>query len=506
MRHHRRGEIVTPTVSIRRWTRFEDVAGILAELLNDLYGGRPPVAPGATIVIKPNITANAPSSSGGTTHVELIEALVERAKGWHPGRLVVAEGTAAYGATHASAFPAGGWREMAERQGVELYNLEAGEHRLVPLGRPRYPHPLPISRLVLEADLYISVPLLKTHISADYTVALKNSFALTPQVNRTEIHRQYLLEEALADINRIRPADLVVVDGWDGAEGIAGGTDFRRPAGARTMLAGNDPVAVDVMSRQLMGLNQRTRYLQWAIDDGVGCGDLARIACLGEEPAGLCHPFMTPGDELRLIMPGLTLCDGDACSGCRVAVLSSLRRARPPRLLRPLTAVYGEYEGPISSGGTVLAVGQCAAEHAGLGEYVPGCPPDAEAVHRALRRMGCLCDLCHAPALAALEALPAADLADLRVTAAGDTVFVGPDADPTRRHRVLVVGACSESYARTVLDRAPSLGMDPERDVAFVAGCPPAAEEIRRALVCLLSGSGHGPGTERETANPQGEA
>jgi uncharacterized protein (DUF362 family) len=453
------------------------------DLLTDLYGSSAPVAPGAMIVIKPNVTANAPSHTGGTTHVELVEALVVAARAWQPARIVVAEGTAAYGISHDSAFPDGGWREMAARQGIELYNLEAGEHVQVTLDRPRYPHPLPISRLVLEADLFVTVPLLKTHVSADYTAALKNSFALVPQATRTEVHRRYLLEEALVDINRMRAPDLIVVDGWDGAEGIAGGTDFKRPAGARVMLAGNDAVAVDVISRDLMGLHMRTRYLQWAIDERVGCGDRGAITLLGERPAGLCHPFMTPGQEMCQMVPGLTLSDGDACSGCRLAALGALRRARPPRLTSPLTVIYGHSDGTAPAEGRVLVIGKCAAAAAGCGSYVPGCPPDSEAVRCALVELGVLCQRCQAAAREALDGLPAEALEDLRVTAAGDTVFSGPKVDPTPRYRALIVGDCSEAYHSIVRDRAPLLGMDPETDVIYVPGCPVEVEAIRRALV-----------------------
>jgi len=474
--------ISTPTVSLLPWLCFADAPMLLSALLDDLYGEHPPLSAGGTIVIKPNLTANAPANSGGTTHVELVEAVISAVRAWEPARIVVAEGTGAFGATHDSAFPTGGWREMARRQGVELYNLDAGEHVVVSLPRPRYPHLLPISRLILEADLFISVPLLKTHISADYTLALKNSFALTPQVKRSEIHRQYLLEEALVDINRVRPADLVIVDGWDGAEGIAGGTDFERPAAARVILAGNDPVAVDVIGRRVMGLKLRTRYLEWAVAEGVGCGDPAAIRLCGPEPEGLCHPFATPADELREQLPELTLWDGDACSGCRVAALGALRRARPPRLLRPLTLVYGQHEELPATTGDVLVIGDCAAPWCDRGTCITGCPPNPEAVHGAMRQLGSLCHLCQEQALEVLGTMPPEALADLRATAAGETIFTGLAADPSGRHRALIVGDCSASYAQTVRERAPQFGMDADRGVLFVPGCPVSPEAIRRAL------------------------
>ena len=85
---------------------------------------------------------------------------------------------------------------------VELYNLDAGPHAEIKLDKPRYPGTVPFPQVILDADVFISVPCLKTHIHADHTVTLKNSFGCTPQWKRSEVHSQYLLEEFLVDLNR----------------------------------------------------------------------------------------------------------------------------------------------------------------------------------------------------------------------------------------------------------------------------------------------------------------
>ena len=72
---------------------------------------------------------------------------------------------------------------------------------------------MPFPQVILDADVFISVPCLKTHIHADHTVTLKNSFGCTPQWKRSEVHSQYLLEEFLVDLNRVRSPDLIIVDG-----------------------------------------------------------------------------------------------------------------------------------------------------------------------------------------------------------------------------------------------------------------------------------------------------
>ena len=103
------------------------------------------VSPGQTVVIKPNLTANAPEDSGGTTHVALVEALVRQVQVWSPGRVVVAEGTGMFGLEHETAFPRQAWREMAARTGVELYNLDAGPHTTLRVPDGRFGGELPIA-------------------------------------------------------------------------------------------------------------------------------------------------------------------------------------------------------------------------------------------------------------------------------------------------------------------------------------------------------------------------
>lgn len=471
-----------PIVTIRHWSEFHQAGQVLAACLADLGGLERFIRPGQTVVVKPNITASGPASSGGTTHVELVEALVHQVWRCAPSRIVVAEGTFTFGTTQEAGFPVGGWREMAARTGVELYNLDAGPHTELTLPGARYPHPLPFSQFIVDADVYISVPCLKTHINCDYTVALKNGYGLIPGWKRSEIHRQYLLEQALVDLNRIRKPDLVIVDGWEGAEGIAGGSSFTSPAGARLLLAGDDPVAVDVVSRQIMGLPGRTRYLDWAIENGVGVGDPARIQVTGLQVADCCRPFRWPAHELMELMPGLVVHDLGACSGCRSAALTAAYRFAHQKLLKPLTVVFGkEGEPPPCSADTIVA-GDCAAHLGHLGMHIAGCPAGVPEIVAAMERLGCICQRCHDVAHQALAGFAPASLPHLRVAAAGSEVFVGAEVKRTEWHQELLVGDCMERYAAAVLERSPQLGMVPGKDVVWLRGCPVEEAEVRAVL------------------------
>lgn len=468
-------------VSVRRWPEFTALEGVLDACLADVSGLEAIVRPGQTVVIKPNLTADAPASSGGTTHVELVEALVRRAQRYGAGRVVLAEGTGAFGDRLETAFLHGGWREMAAHTGAEIYNLDAGPHLEVALADRRYPGALPFSRLALEADVLISVPCLKTHISTDYTVALKNSFCMVPQWKRSEIHAQHLLEEALVDINRIRRADLVVVDGWDGAEGVAGGEAFTRPAGARVMLVGADPVAVDVVSRQVIAQHLWTRYLAWAAEDGVGVGDPNAITVRGDGLAVCRHPFASPVDELHETMPWLHIHDRGACSGCRCLVTGALWRFRRQRSRGLLSVVFGPEAGSERLEGHVFAAGDCARGCAAADTFVAGCPPPAEAIIRALEETGCVCRRCATLARGIVAELQPEVLAHLRVSASGAPVHVGAEVQRDAWHLELLVGDCMARYAHVNRERARQFGLDPEQDIAWVAGCPAQVGEVREA-------------------------
>jgi uncharacterized protein (DUF362 family) len=479
------------TVSVRHWRVFDDLPRVLAACLGDLGGLAARVRPGDRVVIKPNCTADAPASSGGTTHPELVAALIELLRPLRPGRIVVAEGTGRFGPTLETAFPTGGWREMAARLGVELANLDSGPHDEIRLADGRYPGALPFSRLIREADVLITVPCLKTHISADYTVALKNGYAHVPQWKRSEIHRQYLLEQALVDINRIRPADLAVVDAWDGAEGIAGGTDFDRPAGARLLMAAADPVAVDVVAREIMGISAPTRYLDWAIADGLGRGDRACIAVVGDAADAPHRPFMQPGDELQEMTRGLTVCDQRACSGCRVAALAATRRFSDQRLLGPLTLGYGGdiSAAPRATPADALGIGHCAVQSGRAGRQIPGCPAATAEIITAVEEGGYVCLRCRELVAEALAEPGGACPPTVRITAAGAEVARGAALDLNGPHTQLLVGECCARYAQVVRDRAAAMGLQPARDVIWLQGCPPAVEEVRAALARISAAS-----------------
>ena len=222
------------------------------------------VPPGAKVVVKPNLCMSVASKVvGANTHAELTEAvcrvLLRRTR-----HIVIGE------ADHLRqkaqlGFAATGYLDLAQRLGVELVNFSDVPWTAVdcpPMGGT-----LELPRVLLEADVFITLPVLKTHALTYFTGALKNQWGCLPQYDRILMHRY--LDEMLAWLQgRLRPA-LSVMDGIVGMEGR--GPTNGRPRRMDVLLASRDAVALDVSAMRLVGLEPpRARHLVLAAEQGLG--------------------------------------------------------------------------------------------------------------------------------------------------------------------------------------------------------------------------------------------
>lgn len=149
-----------------------------------------------------------------------------------------------------------------------------------------------LPKAVVDADIVVSMPKLKTHHWAGVTLSLKNCFGCVPGRvygwPKNALHWMGIEASILDVAAAVRP-DLAIVDGIVGMEGngpIAG-----TPVEAGVLVFGNDPVATDVVAARLMGIDpERIAYL---VEAGrfLGQADTERIDHTGEDPDGEVTPF-----------------------------------------------------------------------------------------------------------------------------------------------------------------------------------------------------------------------
>ena len=144
-----------------------------------------------------------------------------------------------------------------------------------------------LPRHVVEADLIISIPKLKTHHWAGVTLSLKNLLGVIPGSRygwaKNIIHFNGINATILGVYQSLPPV-VSIVDGIIGMEG--NGPVFGEPVQHGLLAMGRDPLAVDVTCAQLMGFAIDTiPHLSGAALAGVG--QAQRIETRGTPPEQL---------------------------------------------------------------------------------------------------------------------------------------------------------------------------------------------------------------------------
>jgi len=255
----------------------------------DLLGGMARfVSPGQRVLVKPNLLQASDPEQAIITHPAVVRAVV---------LLVQAAGGRAVIADNAFVLPltAGGWQSFYERTGLAAVAAETGAELNTHVRPLQRPHPdgtlikvVDTSSFLVEADVVISVPKLKTHGFMRYTGAVKNLFGTVPGAIKPGYHVKLQTADRFADMlldlaHFVRPA-LTVMDavvGMDG-DGPSAGDPF--PIGA--VLAAPDPVALDVAALEVVGQQPDTvPTVARAMQRGWTTGRSADLELLGADPA-----------------------------------------------------------------------------------------------------------------------------------------------------------------------------------------------------------------------------
>jgi uncharacterized repeat protein (TIGR01451 family) len=315
------------TVAVARtvsWPASDaEVEALVRQVVSQAGGLETIISPGDVVVVKPNLVLGAAPEEGHTTDPRVTRAVVTLAREAGAAEVIIAEGSAAYrdgsdarGATWEAFHRCGydvDWDRVDDVTGAPLVDLnDAGgidQHDPALVAEVTIPNGLIWStywlpRTVLEADVFIGVPVLKNHYAAGVTLALKNLIGIAPsdiyhspgsQMYKGALgHGPDDLGRHIVDLNLARPLDFVVLDGLRGmTDGPNGGTLADPPM--RLLVAGADPVAVDTIGTLAMGYDPSTvPYLAWAAGAGLGTRDVAQITVLGLPVSQVRRDFPAP--------------------------------------------------------------------------------------------------------------------------------------------------------------------------------------------------------------------
>lgn len=162
--------------------------------------------------------------------------------------------------------PEGYWERSShyEKYREMIGNFRYGNERVeidIPQGKNL--QKAEIFKVFTEVDVYISIPVAKHHNGTIFSGNLKGLMGVSSRDTNRYMHspdRQYTYEnhehlaQCIADLNLIRLPDLCVVDAIECAvnNGPAGPGETVKP---NKILAGTDPLALDVMAAGLIGFD-----------------------------------------------------------------------------------------------------------------------------------------------------------------------------------------------------------------------------------------------------------
>lgn len=215
-----------------------------------------------TVVIKPNMCYYWNASTGETTDPRVVSAVIDyvRLKLGKAVDITVAEADASAMKTN-FAFRVLGYDTLCQAKNVKLRNLSEGTviERIVKVRGKEFS--LPVNEILLNSDLVISIPKLKTHNFVGSTCALKNMFGAISKPRKFVYHKR--IADVITGINKIVKSNIVVVDGV-----IARGTCTKNMG---VIIAGDDALATDFVATRIMGFNPyRIPYLKLAAKEHVG--------------------------------------------------------------------------------------------------------------------------------------------------------------------------------------------------------------------------------------------
>lgn len=251
------------------------------------------------VVLKPNnVLIDVPLTS---THVDTLEGVLEFLKSIHKLKNVIIAESAANGPT-LDGFSNYGYYRLISKYPVKLVDLDKEPFDMLHVFDEKdfRPHPIRMSRIMLDPDSYIvSVARMKTHDRVVATLSLKNIVLGAPIKDSgytwTSARKQGTKsDKAIAHgggfrgtnynlyvLSRQLHPHLSIIDGFEGMEG--NGPNSGTPVDHRVCVAGIDWLAADRVAVELMGIDFATvGYLNFCAQTGSGIADLNKIEIIGE--------------------------------------------------------------------------------------------------------------------------------------------------------------------------------------------------------------------------------
>ncbi|MFA6455230.1 MAG: DUF362 domain-containing protein [Bacteroidota bacterium] len=233
------------------------------------------VKKGQRVVVKPNIGWDVSPERAGNTNPKLVTEIIKQCYSAGAKEVLVFDNTC------------DNWTRCYKNSGIEAAVKLAGG-KIVPGNTEGYYHPVSVQRgrnlkdakvheLILESDVFINVPILKSHGGARLTMSMKNLMGIV--WDRGTWHRNDL-HQCIADFATYRKPDLNILDAYsvmktNGPRGVS----EEDVVTMKSLLISTDMVTIDAAGAKLFGIDPYDiRHIQLAEEQKVGTAALDQLS------------------------------------------------------------------------------------------------------------------------------------------------------------------------------------------------------------------------------------
>ncbi len=232
------------------------------------------VKSGQTVVVKPNIGWDRTPELGANTNPELVAKIVEHCLAAGAKEVFVFDHTC------------DNWQKSYATSGIEKAAKAAGA-KVISGNSESYYKPVSVPKgkslknakvheTLLNADVFINVPILKHHGGALVSFAMKNLMGI---VWDREFWHTNDLQQCIADMASYRKPDLNIIDGYrvmkrNGPKGVSA-SDISLE---KTQILSTDIVAADAAAAKIFGKEPETiAHIKMASEMGLGQIDVSKL-------------------------------------------------------------------------------------------------------------------------------------------------------------------------------------------------------------------------------------
>lgn len=283
-------------------TKGKNIVENVINALN-LIDAKSIISPDDQVLIKPNLLEIHNAYSGYATKPEVIRGIIRFLKSINVKKIIVAEGS---NADTKKCAECSDILNVVDHEGVDFADLNYDETTVVKIPDCLRMSEVRIANTVLNSDIIISTPVLKTHLYATVTLSLKNMMGVLindeapAKVDKKVIHPEFWgtgdyermgredsikaisdADKRIADLVSVVRPNIAVIDAITGIEGN-GPSSGEIVNKLDIIIAGNDPVATDVIGSAYMEIDaKKIGHIVMANKKGLGEIDISNIELSG---------------------------------------------------------------------------------------------------------------------------------------------------------------------------------------------------------------------------------